>query len=70
MNAMDLSSQQAGQQAMQWAELLAQHSEAPGMLTRTYLTPTHQAAAAELTRWMEQSGLRVRRDNEIGRAHV
>ena len=24
MNAMDLSSQQAGQQAMQWAELLAQ----------------------------------------------
>ena len=63
MNAMDLSSQQAGQQAMQWAELLAQHSEAPGMLTRTYLTPTHQGAAAELTRWMEQSGLHVRRDN-------
>lgn len=41
MKAMDPSSQQAGRQAMQWAELLAQHTEAAGMLTRTYLTPTH-----------------------------
>ena len=32
MKAMDPSSQQAGRQAMQWAELLAQHTEAAGML--------------------------------------
>ncbi|WP_288393449.1 allantoate amidohydrolase [uncultured Herbaspirillum sp.] len=66
MNAIHAMAQpfrQAGQQAMQWAEQLARHTETPGMLTRTYLTPMHQAAASELAHWMEQAGMSVRRDN-------
>ncbi|WP_050470535.1 allantoate amidohydrolase [Herbaspirillum chlorophenolicum] len=61
---------QGGQQAMQWADELARHSEAGGMLTRTYLTPVHQAAAEQLMDWMLQAGMTVRRDqagNVIGR---
>lgn len=60
----------AGRQAMRWADELAAHSEAPGMLTRTYLTPVHQAAARQLMDWMLQAGMTVRRDhagNVIGR---
>ncbi|MFJ3055260.1 allantoate amidohydrolase [Herbaspirillum sp. NPDC087042] len=53
----------SGRQAMQWAEQLAQHSEAADMLTRTYLTGEHQAAARQLVEWMEQAGMTVRRDN-------
>jgi allantoate deiminase len=59
-----------GRQTMQWIEELALHSEAPGMLTRTYLTPAHQAAAQQLMAWMLQAGMTVRRDhagNVIGR---
>jgi hydantoinase/carbamoylase family amidase len=55
---------------MRHAEQLAQHTEAPGMLTRTYLTPAHHAAAAQLTQWMQDAGMSVRRDaagNVIGR---
>ncbi|ADJ66006.1 allantoate amidohydrolase [Herbaspirillum seropedicae] len=63
MKAVPEPFQQAGRQAMQWAQQLAQHTESPGMLTRTYLTPQHQAAAAALARWMEEAGMRVRRDN-------
>ncbi|OWY27181.1 allantoate amidohydrolase [Herbaspirillum robiniae] len=61
---------QCGRQAMQWLDQLARHSEAPGMLTRTYLTPVHRAAAEQLTDWMLQAGMTVRRDhagNVIGR---
>ncbi|MFJ3048184.1 allantoate amidohydrolase [Herbaspirillum chlorophenolicum] len=61
---------QGGRQAMQWADELARHSEAGGMLTRTYLTPVHQAAAEQLMDWMLQAGMTVRRDhagNVIGR---
>ena len=49
---------------------LAQHTEAPGMMTRTYLTQAHHGAAALLTQWMSDAGMRVRRDaagNVIGR---
>lgn len=49
---------------------LAQHTDTPGMLTRTYLTPAHLAAAAQLTQWMTEAGMTVRRDaagNVIGR---
>jgi hydantoinase/carbamoylase family amidase len=55
---------------MRHAEQLGQHTEAPGMLTRTYLTPAHHAAAAQLTHWMQDAGMSVRRDaagNVIGR---
>jgi allantoate deiminase len=59
-----------GEQIMAWADELAQHSEAPGMLTRTYLTAAHHAAAAQLAEWMCAAGMSVRRDmagNVIGR---
>ena len=59
-----------GAQIMAWADELAQHSEAPGMLTRTYLTAAHHAAAAQLAEWMCAAGMSVRRDmagNVIGR---
>ena len=59
-----------GEQIMQWSEELAQHTEVTGMLTRTYLTPAHHAAAAQLAEWMCEAGMQVRRDmagNVIGR---
>jgi hydantoinase/carbamoylase family amidase len=55
---------------MRQAELLAQHTEAPGMMTRTYLTDAHHGAAALLAQWMTDAGMSVRRDaagNVIGR---
>jgi len=55
---------------MRHAEQLARHTESPDMLTRTYLTPAHHAAAAQLTEWMRDAGMSVRRDaagNVIGR---
>jgi N-carbamoyl-L-amino-acid hydrolase len=55
---------------MQWADELAHHSDVPDMLTRTYLTPAHRAAAAQLAEWMCAAGMTVRRDmagNVIGR---
>jgi N-carbamoyl-L-amino-acid hydrolase len=53
-----------------WVDELARHSETAEMLTRTYLTPEHHAAAAQLAEWMCQAGMTVRRDmagNVIGR---
>ncbi|EKV29225.1 N-carbamoyl-L-amino acid hydrolase [Caenispirillum salinarum AK4] len=51
-------------------DALAAHTEEPGRLTRTFLTPVHAAAAAEVRRWMEAAGMTVRMDgmaNLIGR---
>ncbi|MRV76648.1 allantoate amidohydrolase [Duganella sp. FT92W] len=59
-----------GERIMAWADTLARHTESPGMLTRTYLTPAHQGAAQQLACWMEEAGMQVRRDqagNVIGR---
>ncbi len=59
-----------GSQIMNRADVLAQHTETPGMLTRTYLTPAHHSAAAQLAEWMCAAGMSVRRDvagNVIGR---
>jgi hydantoinase/carbamoylase family amidase len=59
-----------GALVMRHADQLAQHTETPGMLTRTYLTPAHHAASALLTQWMTDAGMSVRRDaagNVIGR---
>ena len=59
-----------GDQIMRWADELAQFSEAPDMLTRTYLTSAHHGAAARLAEWMCAAGMSVRRDmagNVIGR---
>jgi len=52
------------------AQALATHTEAPGMMTRSFLTPAHHAAAAQLAAWMAEAGMSVRRDavgNVIGR---
>lgn len=59
-----------GATVMAWSDQLARHSETPGMLTRTYLTPEHLAAATQLAEWMCEAGMTVRRDmagNVIGR---
>lgn len=59
-----------GHTIMQWADRLAEHTESPGMLTRTYLTAAHHGAAACIAAWMEAAGMTVRRDaagNVIGR---
>jgi beta-ureidopropionase / N-carbamoyl-L-amino-acid hydrolase len=49
-----------GQQVWDWAEALAVHSDPgfaeQGQLTVTYLTPAHQAVAAQLQRWMREAG--------------
>ncbi|HYD62885.1 MAG TPA: allantoate amidohydrolase [Noviherbaspirillum sp.] len=57
--------QAAGKQAliMRWADEFARHTEAPGMLTRTYLTAAHDGAANQLAQWMREAGMTVRRDN-------
>ena len=60
----------SGAVIMRHAAQLAQHTEAPGMMTRTYLTQAHHDAAALLAQWMTDAGMRVRRDaagNVIGR---
>lgn len=59
-----------GATIMRWADELAGHSEAEDMLTRTYLTAAHSGAAEQLSQWMREAGMSVRRDaagNVIGR---
>lgn len=70
MKCNQTSYSRCGDQIMRWSDDLAQHTEAEGMLTRTYLTPAHHAAAAQLAEWMCAAGMNVRRDmagNVIGR---
>ena len=56
-----------GQQAWDWCEALAAHTEEddPKALTVTYLTPAHQACAADLMQWMKSAGF-----DEVGRDAV
>lgn len=59
-----------GARIMRWADELARHTEAPGLLTRTYLTAAHKGAAEQLMQWIREAGMSVRRDdagNVIGR---
>ncbi|NEX62557.1 allantoate amidohydrolase [Noviherbaspirillum galbum] len=59
-----------GDTILQWAEELANHTETPGMMTRTYLTEAHRGAAGQIARWMSEAGMNVRTDqagNVIGR---
>jgi len=49
---------------------LARHSDSPDHYTRTFLTPAHRAAAAQIAEWMRAAGMEVRTDaigNVIGR---
>jgi allantoate deiminase/N-carbamoyl-L-amino-acid hydrolase len=59
-----------GGRILELADRLAKHSETPGELTCTYLTPAHRAAAAELRDWMLAAGMQTEIDlvgNVVGR---
>jgi OHCU decarboxylase len=59
-----------GEQAWDCAELLARHSDPGfaerGLLTVTYLTDAHRAAAAQLVRWMRECGFDDVRLDAVG----
>lgn len=71
MNALSSNNwDEIGQRIMANALTLASHTESAGMMTRTYLTAAHHAAANQLATWMREAGMNVRRDavgNVIGR---
>ncbi len=55
---------------MQRLDALAKHTEVPGEVTRTYLTPALKSAGEQLIAWMTDAGLEARFDamgNVIGR---
>jgi allantoate deiminase/N-carbamoyl-L-amino-acid hydrolase len=59
-----------GARIMELADRLARHSETPGELTCTYLTPAHRAAADDLRGLMQAAGMSAAIDavgNVIGR---
>jgi hydantoinase/carbamoylase family amidase len=59
-----------GRTIVERAKALAAHSDQPGALTVTYLTPAHRAAAAQIAAWMREAGLQVHVDavgNVVGR---
>jgi hydantoinase/carbamoylase family amidase len=59
-----------GARIMRQADLLARHTEVPGQLTRTFLTPVQRAAAGTLMGWMRDAGMSARLDaigNVVGR---
>lgn len=61
---------EVGEQIAKWSEELAVHTEDSQVLTRTYLSRAHHEAARCIAGWMEESGMKVRRDavgNVIGR---
>ncbi len=59
-----------GQLVWDWAEALSAHTEATeaddGALTVTYLTPAHQACAAQLQAWMRDCGFDEVRLDAVG----
>jgi hydantoinase/carbamoylase family amidase len=59
-----------GADILERVERLGRHSDSVDHYTRTFLTPAHRAAAAQLDEWMREAGMTVRRDavgNVIGR---
>lgn len=59
-----------GQRIMRDADTLALYTETAPLITRTYLTSQHRAAAMQLAQWMLEAGMTVRGDavgNVIGR---
>jgi beta-ureidopropionase / N-carbamoyl-L-amino-acid hydrolase len=59
-----------GPRILELADRLAVHSELPGALACTYLTPAHRATAQELAQWMRGAGMAVEIDgvaNVVGR---
>lgn len=60
----------AGRQIIDRCDALAELTEEPGRLTRTFGTPQHRRALDLIAGWMEQAGMRCREDaagNLIGR---
>jgi hypothetical protein len=53
---------QIGQRIMRDADALALYTETAPLITRTYLTPQHRAAAMQLAQWMIDAGMTVRGD--------
>ena len=59
-----------GARILELADRLATHSDLPGALSCTYLTPAHRASAKELAQWMQAAGMAVSIDgvgNVVGR---
>jgi hydantoinase/carbamoylase family amidase len=59
-----------GARILELADRLATHSDLPGALICTYLTPAHRASAKELAQWMQAAGMAVNIDgvgNVVGR---
>ena len=62
MNGAALDASFAGREILARAEALARHSDSPVHYTRTWLSPAHRAAAAQLAEWMREAGMAVRVD--------
>jgi len=59
-----------GEKLLTWADRLATFTENEGMLTRTFLTPQHRAAADQVMEWMRAAGMTTSLDaigNAVGR---
>jgi beta-ureidopropionase / N-carbamoyl-L-amino-acid hydrolase len=59
-----------GARILELADRLATHSDLPGALSCSYLTPAHRASAKELAQWMQAAGMAVSIDgvgNVVGR---
>ncbi|MCW5590919.1 MAG: allantoate amidohydrolase [Burkholderiales bacterium] len=51
-----------GRDVLARVDALARHSDSPVHYTRTWLSPAHRAAAAQLAEWMREAGMAVRVD--------
>ncbi|MBQ5965409.1 allantoate amidohydrolase [Massilia sp. ZL223] len=59
-----------GPRVMEWAEQLGAISDSESNLTCAYMTPAHQATAAQIADWMREAGMEVHIDavgNVVGR---
>src|SRR5215212_9023363 len=57
----------SAERILERCELLAQHSELPGGLTRVFLSPQARAATDEVLGWMREAGMQAELD-AIGNA--
>ena len=62
MEDLALDAPAAGRAILARAESLARHSDSPDHYTRTWLTPAHRAAAAQIADWMREAGMAFRTD--------
>jgi hydantoinase/carbamoylase family amidase len=62
MNAPAHDDSSVGREILARAGALSGHSDSPDHYTRTWLTPAHRAAAAQIAAWMREAGMTVRSD--------